>query len=277
MGGFNMNTKEIMDLALELAGLEEIPADSGIMVEGENIKKVLFGVDMDTPEILLARDLGADCVISHHPMSGTPVIDFYKVMDIQIDKMMEFGVPINKAQKVLRKKVGKVERGMHVKNYDRASSAAKLLNMPYLNIHVPADIVTENLVQDFLNEKFQDKPKTKLEDIVEALKEINEYKETIAGPVIRVGSGNDYAGKVAVLMAGGTNGGADVLKAYFEAGVGTIICMHIPDDVKEAVEKQNIGNIIVAGHMASDSIGLNILIKEMEKRGVEVTKMSGII
>ncbi len=272
-----MNTKEIMNLALELSRLDEIPADSGIMVEGEGIKKILFGIDMETPEMLLARELGADCVISHHPMSGSPVVDFYKVMDIQIDKMMEFGVPINKAQKVLRKKIGQVERGMHVKNYDRAGSAAKLLNMPYLNIHVPADIITETYIEDFLNDKFQDKPKAKLKDIVEALKEIDEYKNAIAGPVIRVGSEKDYVGKIAVLMAGGTNGGADVFKAYFEAGVGTIICMHVPDDVREEVEKQNIGNVIVAGHMASDSIGLNIIIKEIEKRGIEVKKMSGII
>lgn len=272
-----MNTKEIMNLALEMAGLDEIPADSGIMIEGQGIKKILFGIDMETPEMLLARELGADCVISHHPMSGRPVVDFYKVMDIQIDKMMEFGIPINKAQKALRKKIGQVERGMHVKNYDRACSAAKLLNMPYLNIHVPADIITERYVQEFLDNKFENKSKTTLEDIVEALKEIDEYKDAIAGPVIRVGSEKDYAGKIAVLMAGGTNGGSDVFKAYFEAGVGTIICMHVPDDVREEVENQNIGNIIVAGHMASDSIGINIIIKEIQKKGIEVIKMSGIV
>ncbi|TDT63371.1 hypothetical protein [Fonticella tunisiensis] len=33
-----LNTKEIMDIALSLAGLEEVPADSGIIVEGQNIK-----------------------------------------------------------------------------------------------------------------------------------------------------------------------------------------------------------------------------------------------
>lgn len=272
-----MNTKEIMDLALELAGLDEIPADSGIIVNGEDINKVLFGVDMDTPEILLARELEVDCVISHHPITGRQVVDFHKVMDIQIDKMMEFGVPINKAQKALKKKLGQVERGMHVKNYDRAGSVARLLNMPYLNIHMPADIITETYVQNFLNDRFKNRPKTKLGEIIDAFKEIDEYKEAIAGPVIRVGSENDYAGKIAVLMAGGTNGGTDVFKAYFEAGVGTIICMHVPDDVREEVEKQNIGNIIVAGHMASDSIGLNIIIGELEKKGLEVIKISGII
>lgn len=271
-----MNTKDIMNLALELSGLKEIPTDSGIIVEGENINRVLMGVDMETPEILLAKELKADCVISHHPTTGSPTIDFHKVMEVQIDKMVEFGVPINKAQKVLKKKVGQVERGFHVKNFDRVGSAAKLLKMPYMNIHMPADKITENFVQSFLDNKVKDELKTTLKDVVDYLKEIDEYKNTIAGPVIRVGSEKDYAGRIAVLMAGGTSGGADVFKAYFEAGVGTVVCMHIPEDVKEEVEKQNIGNIVVAGHMASDSIGLNIIISELEKKGIEVIKMSGI-
>ncbi len=190
--------------------------------------------------------------------------------------MVEFGVPINKAQKALKKKVGKVERSSHVSNFNRVGSAAKLLKMPYMNIHMPADKITENFVQSFLDNKLKNKPKATLKDVVESLKEIDEYKNTIAGPAIRVGSENDYAGKIAVLMAGGTSGGADVFKAYLEAGVGTIVCMHVPEDIKEEVEKQNIGNIIVAGHMASDSIGLNIIIDGLEKKGLEIIKMSGI-
>ncbi|WDC85448.1 hypothetical protein PL321_09045 [Caloramator sp. mosi_1] len=34
-----VNTSDIMSLALKLAGLTEIPQDSGIVVEGENIKE----------------------------------------------------------------------------------------------------------------------------------------------------------------------------------------------------------------------------------------------
>lgn len=99
-----MNTKQMLEIALELAGLDETPVDSGIHVEGEHIKKVLIGVDMDTAELMLGDKLGVDCVVSHHPMAGTQIVDFAKVMDIQIDKMIEFGVPINRAQKALRKK-----------------------------------------------------------------------------------------------------------------------------------------------------------------------------
>lgn len=271
-----MNTKKLMDIALELSGLDTAPHDSGILVEGENLKKVLIGIDMATPELLLGKELGVDCVISHHPHAGRPSVDFAKVMDIQIDKMMEFGVPINKAQKVLRKKVRSVDMGSHVSNYDRASSAAKILGIPYMNIHLPADIITENYVQSYLDNKFEGNERKTVGEVLNALKEMDEYKDALAGPVIRVGSEGDFAGKIAVLMAGGTNGGADVYKAYFEAGVGTIVCMHVPEDVKKAVEEQNIGNVIVAGHMASDSIGLNIIIDKWKEEGLEVIKMSGI-
>lgn len=272
-----MNTREIMEVALKLAGLEEAPVDSIITVEGENIEKVLFGVDMDTAELMLARDLGYDLVISHHPKADEAVVNFHEVMDIQIKKMMSFGIPINKAQKALKAKQNSVEIGHHVMNYDRSGSAAKLLNMPYMNIHLPADLIGERYVQSYLNDKFEDKAFARLEDIIEALSSLEVYKRAKTKPVIRCGGPKDYAGKIAVLYAGGTNGGEDVYKAYFEAGVGTIIAMHAPENVINAVKAQNIGNIIVAGHMASDTIGIEIIIKALEQKGLNITPLSGVL
>jgi len=272
-----MNTNDLLNTALELAKLEEAPYDTGIIVEGEDIKKVLIGVDMETPELLLAQQLGFDCVVSHHPKADSCVVDFAKVMDVQIDRMVKAGVPINKAQKVLKKRQASVELGGHAANYDRVSSAARLMKMPYLNIHIPADFITEEIVQTRLNKAFENKPKTKLKDIIDELNSWVYYQDKIAKPVIRVGSSDDYAGRIEVLMAGGTNGGVDVYKSYFEAGVGTIIAMHVPEDVKKAVIEQNIGNIIIAPHMPSDSIGLLEIVKAWRKKGVEVTTMSGIV
>ncbi len=270
-----MNTKEIMDIALELAELTEVPSDSGIFVPGENIQKVLFGVDMATPELMLARQMGVDLVISHHPQGDTSTVHFHKVMERQIDCMVRAGVPINKAQKALRDTMGKIERSNHVVNYDRTVSAARVMGIPFMNIHMPADIITENFVQAHLDRRVTN-PRATLKDVIGALKEIPEYREAIAGPVCRVGGESDYAGRIMVLMAGGTNGGEQVFKAYFDAGIGTIVCMHVPDDVRKAVQEQNIGNIIVAGHMASDSIGINIIIRELEQRGLAVNRMCGV-
>lgn len=272
-----MNTKEIMDIALQLAGLDEIPPDSGIIVQGENIKKVAIGVDMELSEMLLAKELGVDLVITHHPTGGSPRIDLHKVMDNQIDRMVEAGVPINKAQKALSEKKAEIERGFHVTNYDRAVSAAKLLDIPFIGIHSPTDLLVERKVQGLLDEKLGDNPKATLQDVIDTLESLLEYRKTLAKPKITVGGKSDYAGRVLVTMAGGTGGGKNVAKAYFEAGVGTLVVMHMPEDVIKAVKEQNIGNVIIAGHMASDSVGINEFIKALEKKGLEITRMSGVI
>lgn len=272
-----MTTEKLMTIALDLAKLKETPYDTDVIVKGKDIKKVLIGIDMETPELLLAKQMGFDCVVSHHPKADSCIVDFVKVMDVQVDRMVKAGVPINKAQKALKKKQASVDLGSHASNYDRVSSAARLMNMPYLNIHIPADFITEEIVQSKLNKVFDSKPKTKLKDIIQELNSWDYYKGKVAQPIIRVGSSEDYAGKIEVLMAGGTNGGVDVYKSYFEAGVGTIIAMHVPEDVKKAIQEQNIGNIIIAPHMPSDSIGLLEIVKAWRKEGVDVTCMSGIV
>lgn len=270
-----MDTQQIMDLALTMAGLSEVPADSGVIVAGENIKTAAFGVDMEAAEIMIARELGADLVITHHPSAGSPRLGLYQVMDNQIARMAAAGVPINKAQKALQEQKGKVERSLHVSNYDRAVSAARLLNMPFMGIHTPADLITERQVQSHLDSCLG--AKSTLADVVAALKQLPEYQNALTEPEIRVGAAQDYAGKVFVAMAGGTNGGAKVAEAYFSAGIGTLVCMHMPEDVLKAVREQNIGNVIVAGHMASDSIGINLIIAALEAKGLTMIPMSGVI
>lgn len=272
-----MNTQHIMDVSLGLAGLKETPADSGVIVEGENIRKVAFGVDIEVGELLLARELGVDAVITHHPKGGLPFVEFHNVMTNQIETMVRAGVPINKAQKILRERIEQVSRAHHVGNYDRVASAARLLGLPFLTIHTPADVLAENFIQRHLDKDLQKKVNPTVKDVITALEKLPEYKHTLAKPVARVGKDDDYAGRVLVTMAGGTSGGEKVARAYFDAGVGTLVVMHMPDDTIKAVKQQSIGNVVVAGHMASDSVGINQIIKALEKRGLEVVRMAGVI
>ena len=270
-----MTTQDLMDIALKTAGLKEMPADCGIIVEGKNIKKVLMGVDMDTAELLLAKQLGYDCVVSHHPRNSN--IDMLDLLDTHIRNLEVLGVPKNKGQKLLEERKIELNYNRHVANTRRSESAAKLLNIPYISLHTPADIISQSIVQKFLDKKFLTKPDTKVQEIVEALEGIKEYKNSARKPVIRVGSKESYAGKIYVLMAGLTGPGPKILKEYFEAGVGTLLLMHIPEKDAKELKEQNIGNVIVAGHMSSDSLGLNKIAQEWAKKGVETTMMSGVV
>jgi hypothetical protein len=49
-----MDTEQIMKLSLTLAGLRRTPEDSAIYVKGNNITRILFGIDATVPELLLA-------------------------------------------------------------------------------------------------------------------------------------------------------------------------------------------------------------------------------
>ena len=58
-------------------------------------------------------------------------------------------------------------------------------------------------------------PKATVQDLIDELMTIPEYKNSLSEPKVRVGNKEDYCGKPFAIMAGGTGGGADVYKAYF--------------------------------------------------------------
>ena len=61
-----------------------------------------------------------------------------------------------------------------------------------------------------------------------------------------------------------------------KAGVGTIVEMHLPEDALSELKKAHI-NVIDCGHMAADSIGANLFLDELERKGVSVIPCSGLI
>src|SRR5260370_39352386 len=60
---------EIMAMANRLAGCAQTPPDSQVYIDGE-VRRVFVGIDVDLGELLLARSLGVDGVIAHHPIGS---------------------------------------------------------------------------------------------------------------------------------------------------------------------------------------------------------------
>jgi hypothetical protein len=91
-----------------------------------------------------------------------------------------------------------------------------------------------------------------------------------------LGSKDNRAGKVLVDMTGGTSGSEKSYAKLSQAGVGTIVGMHMSDKHREEAEKNHL-NVVIAGHIASDSLGMNMLLDGIENRGVEIIPCSGFI
>ncbi|MGD8546315.1 MAG: hypothetical protein PVH12_09090 [Candidatus Bathyarchaeota archaeon] len=268
-----MNTEEIMDLALKLAELDHVPEDSSIYVPGRNIERVLFGIDAGVPELLIAKKLDYDAVIAHHPQGETAVTE-YQVFRRHIKQMVGVGIPKGEAEEAVKRKMQGLEVIGHRRNYAHAVDVAKLMNLPYMNIHTPLDEVGRRKMSEQIESRINEKSSVK--DVVDILKELPEFGKAVTEIKIRLGKGENLAGKVMVSHGAGTNGGYEVAEKYFKYGIGTLVYIHISPEDLERLKVQGEGNLIVTGHIASDSVGINPLIHELEEREIVVTRI-GII
>jgi len=273
-----LSTAEIMQLALELSGFREVPADSTIYHPGEGIERVLIGIDLDAPELFIAKQLGFDLVISHHPKGGASTLNFPEVLHRHVEMMVECGVPHKRAEEAMAERIYHARCQAQIANYDHAPSFARLLGIAYMNIHLPLDEIGRKRIVATA-EKL--KPDSTIEQLIEAFySEMSEFRNAQTRIDLRVGRPQNAIGRVVVSHACGTNGGYPVAKAYFEGGVDTVIYIHCsgPDSQKIKAEFEAQGkNLIVTGHMASDSLGINPFIAELERRGLKVTRTSGIV
>ena len=274
-----MNTEELMQIALDVSGFKEIPADSQIFVRGDDIKRILFGVDVDAAGLLLAKQLNFDAVIAHHPPGNeAQVYGMPEVMLRHIGQMKSVGISEKNAKKALEVIRGKVSRQRNVINYERVTSVAKLLEIPFLNIHTPVDAITKKYFDDYIDSFLSLNENAKVSDLIKSLNEIDEISKGLTKPALRIGDEESPVGKFFVAISAGTSGGAAIAKAYFKAGINTLLYMHLGEGDYKKLKKEKIkGNLIVTGHMPSDSIGINIYLNELEKRGIFVQRFSGVI
>lgn len=267
-----MNTRDLMQIGMDMVGLKEVPADSAIYVEGESIKRVLAGIDMGVPELMLAKQLGYDCVLAHHPQ--TACLSFPEILDIHVDLMVKNGVPEDEARRAIANLRESAGMSRQSGNYDHSVSVARLLKMPFLNVHNPLDELGRRRMQDAIDKNVG--ADGTLSDVVTALNTIPEIKAAPTTVTIKVGKPDSPAGRVVVAHGAGTNGGYDVAKAYFNHGVGTVVYIHCDFGSVQKLRADGKGNLIISGHIASDLAGIMPYIEELRQRGLEVTGISGI-
>jgi len=243
-------------------------ADSAILFGPPSleVKKIMVGIDIEVAELLLADQIrqreGLDLVIAHHP-EGKAYAGLTQVMGLQIDLLSQAGVPRKTAAKLVQERVLEVERKILPQNHTRPVDAARLLRIPFMNMHTPAD----NHAYRFLDNIFKQQKPYLVEDIVKILATIPEYqiaRNFNTGPRIVLGNPKRQAGKILLEMTGGTEGSKDVIDKLYKAKVRTLVSMHLSEDYFKKVKDANL-NVVIAGHISSDTLGLNLLLDNLEK------------
>ena len=253
-------------------------SDSRVLVDNKKkaIKKIMVGVDLEGQEMLLAKQMGdIDLLFSHHP-EGKALNDLHSVMDLQAEVLADYGVPINVAESIMRPRMAEIGRNVPSGNYNRSVDFARILKMDYMCVHTPCDNLGASFMKDLIAKK---KPEF-VDELITIIKEVPEFKEAIkynAGPKLFSGSPESHCGKIAVTeFTGGTSGHKDIFEKMAQAGIGTIIGMHMSETHRQEAEKHHI-NVLITGHMSSDSLGLNLFLDELEKKGIEIIPVAGLI
>ena len=269
-----MNTDEIMQVGLELGAMDSVPPDSGVWYPGSNLRRVLVGIDVGVPELLMARQLGFDAVVAHHPVRRT---GFWQVFLRHRELLSAAGVPEHAIAAAIEARAAAMRLTEPNHNDDHVVSAARLLEMPFLNIHLPLDEYTRRvLVQTAAACQARGSGAT-ARDVAAAFGALPSFARKGARPEVVYGESDQPAGRILISIAAGTNGGFPVASACLTNGVDTLVYMHVaPEDLQRLADERVPGALIVTGHMAGDSVGVDALVRELRRRGLEVETFSGV-
>jgi hypothetical protein len=285
-----LSTDEIMEIALGLVGWTETPLDSGIHVPGENIKRLIFAMDVNVGLLSMAKQLGFDAMVGHHPCGALPLQG--EVYRRHIDLLVAHGVAREKAmgslsgvvETAVRRMANRRFRMLYFESPNQTVlevDAARMINLPFMNIHNPFDENGRRILQSKIDEAALENPRWKLGDVlnlIEVLPEARYAKEKYGiSPYACIGEADSEASKVVFVHGALVAPDAEIVKFYWRSGFRTVIALHSDFENLERLRREREGNLIFTGHFLGDSLGMTPFIEALRERGVEVVCMGGII
>src|SRR5437763_16765227 len=188
-----MDSQEILALALHLANQSEVPADTTINVPARDVRKVLFGIDVDAADLLFAKEKGYDLVIAHHPTGGSAVLGLPKVFAKHATILTNHGVPKEAADAAVREMQEEREPRVHAENYDHLPSMARMIGIGLMCIHNPCDEIGRRVMDETLRAKL--KPNPRVRDAIDTLYATPELQAAKTRIAVRMGQIDHPLGK----------------------------------------------------------------------------------
>ena len=243
------------------------------------VRTIYTGIDIGVGELLLIDKLRScgqriDAVLSHHPLAKAAYL-MAEVARIQEKNWVQCGVDSGVAKKLADKLIREANLEAGSANYLQVRDSARILGMPLISLHTALD----NLVQKFFIDLLAGKEDATLEQVLDDIQSIEECRISSADGVkpYMAGKADPKAkiGKYLVDMTGGLDPPSEIFEHLKEAGMDTMVGMHYSTENINAMEESGMA-CLVCGHMAGDSIGINLFCDRLAARGIEVISGSGL-
>jgi hypothetical protein len=246
--------------------------------DDHEVKVIYAGVDLDVPQILVAdrlRERGEkiDCLFLHHPQ-GRADLELPNDMKLQIDLLKDAGVPETHVEHAIEQKIQDLKRTSDADNLFEWEKTAVLLDFTGLCCHTPAD----NLIWHYLSKHYCERKFVNIGALMEAILEEPEFeyyaKRGVPPMFVNCGPENRTGRIVATEITGGTTGPAALIEEQAKAGVGTILSMHVSQEINDAAKAHNM-NVLQLPHYAADDLGLNLMFDLLQKMEPDLKIIDG--
>lgn len=270
-----VTTERLLTLALELAGWESVPADSGVGNSGKAINSIFFGLEVGAAELLIARQLGYHAVVACQPvgMSGAS----WEVYRRHAEFLTQLGMAQSEAEAVVAPRIERLLLAAAHEYTEHLVSIARLLDTPFVTIHSPLQEAGRQRIQSVADELTGQYPDATLANLRDGLLGLPEFVAAPQALVPVLGDWSASAGRIFVAHGAYAPPDARVAAAYL-AHVDTLLCADIAPEDAEALRASGIrGNVLVMGRAATESAGVASYVTHLRAQGLEVTPTAGIL
>lgn len=245
--------------------------------EDSEVNSVYVAVDAGVAELLLVGELNRkgkniDGIIIHHP-TGPAGYNLTGVVEIQKYNWKRSGMDPEAADSICKTMIEEEDIELKARNFLAVENATQFLDIPVICMHTAID----NIIQKFFENIFKE---NNFDTIKNIYNEINSFHEVSRasiygdGPYI-IGDQEARPGNIMVDMTGGIDPDPKIFHYLKKAGVNTLIAMHYGRENIKAITDNKL-NAVISGHMASDSIGINIYCDRLEDRGLDIVAGAGL-
>lgn len=270
-----VTTERLLTLALELAGWENAPADSGVGNPGKAINHIFMGLEVGAAEVLIARQLGYHAIVACQPV-GVPG-SRWEVYHRHAEFLTQLGMPQAEADVALAPRIERLQLEAAHEHTDHLASIARLLDTPFVTIHSPLQEVGRQRIQRAADELTGQHPDATLADLRDALLGLPEFAAAPQSLIPVLGDWRASAGRIFVAHGAYASPDARLAAAYL-AHVDTLLCADIAPEDAETLRASGVhGNLLVLGRAATESAGVASYVTHLRAQGLEVTPTAGIL
>ena len=271
-------------------GRRKSPLIRAFTTREKNIKKIMFTMDVNVGLLHVARQMGFDAVVGHHPCG----VELHQgeVYRRHIDLLVKSGVARETAVGAVGAVIDRFVRASENKRFRMLYSespnktvlevdAAKILDLPLMNIHNLFDEMGRRILQEKLDAAAARDPEWTLADVLRLIEDLPEARYALdaynIAPKLFMGEPERSPGRVVFAHGALSAPGADIVKCYWDNGIQTVVALHGEFETLERLKGMGGGNLVLTGHFLGDSLGMTPFIAALRRRGVAVTCVGGII